>query len=876
MLQTIRHRLIRKRERGQSIIVLAFGFVALLMFVGIVTDISLMFVRYSTLRRAVDSAAIAAAGQMRQDRNFANVQLAARQFVEFHGLDPELVLVETCQTEAGLAEATGRAPDDELCTDEQRKLVRVTAQISSPTIFLRLMGWNDILLEASAISETAVLDVVIVMDVSESMVEDTTYDQWDAIGMGYVYAPPTVWDLVEQQNGGAATSTQWATKWEQLVVDVQASGDPMDYDYTGGMRTTAPNSRYTLPDGRELPDLMVRGEWPGGTTATLEPRRECQVRFWSNSAAGAAVPRELPTDPTPTNLLNFFRDMPGTNGTDWRDRQRPNASFYDGWVPVYDFYGCCNDPGTASAYDPFTGTITMGSNVRDWNFNDLICEPFKSARDATFQFLQTIDFVRGDRVAFVTFDQQAYLIDPDGADGVVIGTETTAFSHMIDERTVAERTLTEAIGVRTEPAFYVWNEDGGILNGGGWAGFAGQRPDGTTGIVRGSYLGQTVAVGQNDFAPNNNPVQGDCVFYNAALAWPYSPYTNRIVPGATEPIFYRAVAGSSPLRYVMTPGEPGYTNPLNGQRPRTIDQYTFRGACRGTNVGAALREANNALTDTTTIRETNTVWVIVFLGDGAAGASDPVLRNGAAPGNTGNPYANNGVNPIPTDYGVYGVCPYGTIAEPGELLENDGFPFCSDEDPTTRQSCVSSAPGNEFFPFTSIACPDDPTQACVTVDIAAPGCSPDYDVDDYARDWADFVGLQDNSEGGALLPTIFTIGFGLEFRSGTGSCADNIPDCLGEELLRYIADVGDNYNLDIDYQQAFINIRDGRAADFELGPAGVCERAQSEVANPLNPDLDELLAPRQQCGNYFNAPDAAELQLVFDEIASRMFTRIAR
>jgi hypothetical protein len=35
------------------------------------------------------------------------------------------------------------------------------------------------------------------------------------------------------------------------------------------------------------------------------------------------------------------------------------------------------------------------------------------------------------------------------------------------------------------------------------------------------------------------------------------------------------------------------------------------------------------------------------------------------------------------------------------------------------------------------------------------------------------------------------------------------------------------------------------------------------------------LPPRTDCGNYFNAPSQAKLQAVFDEIASRMFTRLA-
>src|SRR5438874_2298148 len=64
-------RLVNRRSRnGQSIILVAFAFIALVAFVGIATDVALLFVRYSTLRRAVDAAAIAAAGQVRENATF--------------------------------------------------------------------------------------------------------------------------------------------------------------------------------------------------------------------------------------------------------------------------------------------------------------------------------------------------------------------------------------------------------------------------------------------------------------------------------------------------------------------------------------------------------------------------------------------------------------------------------------------------------------------------------------------------------------------------------------------------------------------------------------------------------------------------------------
>src|SRR4029078_4999289 len=66
LLSHLAQRVVPQGQVGQTIVIMAFGFIVLLAFVGIVTDVSLMFVRYTTLRRAVDAAAVAAAGQMRR------------------------------------------------------------------------------------------------------------------------------------------------------------------------------------------------------------------------------------------------------------------------------------------------------------------------------------------------------------------------------------------------------------------------------------------------------------------------------------------------------------------------------------------------------------------------------------------------------------------------------------------------------------------------------------------------------------------------------------------------------------------------------------------------------------------------------------------
>ena len=282
----------KKGQTGQSLIILAVGFLALLGFVGIVTDVSVLFIRYSTMRRAIDAAAIAAAGQMRrvvdetpndgiadgEATSIANLNLAARQFIEVYGLDPKNVIVETCRSQEVAYNGSGQAvdtngvpllkangdpntdqpppvgaiPDEvakyrELCTKDELKLVRVTAQIDSPTIFLSLLGYPTITLTESAISQTAVIDVVLIFDVSESMLNETTYDDWDhvpdmttadptdEVKLGVRYVPPLlvrndVFDHVQDPTD-PLSEPSYQNPWGQINGNTQHTLNPESAAY---------------------------------------------------------------------------------------------------------------------------------------------------------------------------------------------------------------------------------------------------------------------------------------------------------------------------------------------------------------------------------------------------------------------------------------------------------------------------------------------------------------------------------------------------------------------------------------------------------------------------------------------------------------------
>lgn len=928
-LSAITRHFVRRGQTGQALVVLAIGFIGLLGFVGIVTDVSLLFIRYSTMRRAVDAASVAAAGQMRrvidetptdgiaQDeaQSVAQLSLAARQFIELYGLSPTDVLVETCRFQQVPRDAVTEAPLDrdgtalfnsdgtpnlaanqddvrryrELCTEDELKVVRVTAQIEAPTIFMRLLGYDTITLTESALSQTAVIDVVLVFDVSESMLNETTYDDWDMIPeytgdagrdrLGVRYMPPYIkgydfgGNVDPYGNLLPSGDPDRTNPWDIILNNGQVALNPL---IDTAIDPTDPASpAYNFYDSLvKFEPGATPGTWQaytgaaGSPEAREEPRTFCRVRAYPNSVFGRS--------PVPDWLRSEYYGYFGTGYSEQflniggSSDDPAVARNFVGFVPQYDYFGCCNDPDG------------------DFNFDDLVCQPFREARDAAEEFLARLDFLRGDRVAFVTFDRFATIIDPDGngLQSAMIETEFDLFDT--DGTTLLRRgannTLNAMVGVRAEDSTY-YDAD----NDGQWDSLLDYGTPKTYDGLDGTLIGNL----------KDNPVRGACPFDSANL-WNFWTLHDTLPDGSARPYEQMLLTDIHSVPHWYT-----------GSTSKPSVSYEFRGSCRGTNIGGALRAGADALY--ATARREGAVWVMVLLSDGAAGASDPVTRTGDYAGlsepqpynlvevsgnfynNPLNALGNNsplntpGDYPLPNEaYGVYGVCPYGSDAVNGELLIDTVPPYCMDLEPSTRTQCGTTAVN----------------PALLRMDDYPLNCYQFYDVDDYARDWADWIGLSDlpgavvddagtSRLSDQLLPTIFTIGFGLNFDAGTEiSCGGDVAcmrgsdprgnrthqeklrqDYLGEELLRYIADVGDNFQIDADYWQAQISGRIGNAPP-DWGARGACE--ETTPVSPANPGgTFQPVAPQQDCGNYFNASGGAELAEVFHEIASRMFTRLS-
>jgi Flp pilus assembly protein TadG len=158
----------RIRATGQALILIVLTFMGLLLFLGLMIDLGQIFLAKGYLRRAADAGALAAAAQFRENRGINEMTAAALEVAHINGVEPSSLSVQTCKEGSP-------SPDVSLCPDAgkiPKKLVRVTVEMDYPLTFLSLLNIYSVHLVESSISEAAAMDVVLVIDVSESMTWD--------------------------------------------------------------------------------------------------------------------------------------------------------------------------------------------------------------------------------------------------------------------------------------------------------------------------------------------------------------------------------------------------------------------------------------------------------------------------------------------------------------------------------------------------------------------------------------------------------------------------------------------------------------------------------------------------------------------------------
>lgn len=938
-------RLLRRRSRnGQALLIVAFAFTLLVAFAGIAVDVGLLLVRYTALQRSVDAAAIAAAGQIREGVTYESLVAIAQQFINLQGnVQAENVKVDTCETalhelktkkvrdgESANQDFLQNVLNDplhpdhrnaaELCRKDPQKLVRVSAQIISETSFLRVLGFTNVTLESSSISQTAVLDVALVIDTSISMAGDTFNKQraTDA-GGALIYPTSTVSNLVSDGNIVSVDNNQEALRNFQEFRNLGLQPHSTDMLQAGESTSTASYRQRGL-NGSNQP--AIRGE------------------CW-------APPYE-----------------------DWRTRL--TSSSYTTTAANYAWGGCCNDPTTQTlpaagisaedisnwyVYDDSSQTESViqtkgfrstqaGDNIAvqaaqvisgaaDGNFSDLVCEPFKQVRDAARRFIKRLDYVRGDRLYLVSFNNTAtlYKVQAERVGQPGVFDEVAAITN---EYTGIDL-LNRNVGVSIAPT--------------GW-----QHPSHSClPQMPGNFANPLKTVNYWTQAQCSDTNTGEGIF--AARAALLDPATIRReavwvmvllsdgYPNRT-PSYERILAGQGGTATGFSPQN--WLNARSDVRGNMSDGFVFS-APRDENGNGSYEDELDAYC----VDATDDACLVDVM--------DPACRYGKEPQYCGL-WNNRGPNwGLGTDAAgnqlvngslfasSFGYCPWYTfckssydgrpntgIALPSavcnandnrpawwiEFYQSQGLPvppatepiapFCADWTPDTRHFCTDDT-GRFLVDETN------PTR-----------CSPFYDADDFARDQADLAGLINYSENarGAFI-AMFAIYF--EQKSNNTVIGQNLSSIM---FMRYVADAGDNGQIDNYVQKWYRLARPFRPGvenyggilqsgggiatttddsgairlkfppnnnpiwqnltigsevyNFAANAPDPCSRYDTQYprgyVDYVNLDYpqyrgDDALyeeVMRESCGQFWYARDITAVNDAFVEIAGRLFTRLSR
>jgi hypothetical protein len=164
-------------------VLIALAFIGLAAFIGLTVDSGILFIQIGHLRRAVDSASLAAANQFREGRTLAEIEAAADEFINLNSLNPANAVIYICDISDPTAGNSNVYHDVDICPPDingdgvhndspPRKFVRVEATMPVEFAFMPIIGWGSIDIRAEAISETASVDLVLVIDTSQSMAWD--------------------------------------------------------------------------------------------------------------------------------------------------------------------------------------------------------------------------------------------------------------------------------------------------------------------------------------------------------------------------------------------------------------------------------------------------------------------------------------------------------------------------------------------------------------------------------------------------------------------------------------------------------------------------------------------------------------------------------
>jgi hypothetical protein len=384
----------RFRERGQALILIAAAFVGLAAFIGLAVDGGILFTDIGHLRRAVDAAALAAANQYRRNVPPSDLEHAAQELLQLNNLSSATAQVKVCDWNG----AYPSYMDVSLCpagfptpTERYKKKVRVQGFMPVKFAFLPIIGIREITIHADAVAEAAALDLVLVIDESESMAYDGSDTDPVTCRNGVPNNDPSYGCLPFKYVASAAQSfvAQMYFPFDRVSVigfsSVPTTSSDPDFTHLTGNGTTVTNAIIAM-NPKPLPacpGYAASGDVSGCmSTAIADGLRSARNELASNgdqesvwvvvlltdgaanqaqdySAPGPGISWFCPgTDGNPTWVPpycrdgDFSQDNPGAYGYDAEDAARDEA----------DLIGCrANGDPDQSSYCSSNGIDGVGA-----------------------------------------------------------------------------------------------------------------------------------------------------------------------------------------------------------------------------------------------------------------------------------------------------------------------------------------------------------------------------------------------------------------------------------------------------------------------------------------------------------------------------------
>lgn len=169
-------------------VIFGVALMVLLVFVGLAIDAGSLYVTYGQLKRAVDAAAIAGANTFKRGEDINSMSISAIEMIRLHNVDTSVVDLLVCRCTSSGVECRHSASGEpfsaydgsgeviaQKCAEISPvpKMVWVQATQHAPLYFLGLLGLGPVRLTTDTFAEAAAVDLVLILDVSESMAVNT-------------------------------------------------------------------------------------------------------------------------------------------------------------------------------------------------------------------------------------------------------------------------------------------------------------------------------------------------------------------------------------------------------------------------------------------------------------------------------------------------------------------------------------------------------------------------------------------------------------------------------------------------------------------------------------------------------------------------------